>query len=432
MWVYAVQVGCVLFALQAGAKEYTIKQVADKTMLNREPVISGTGLIAWFAYEQNQDRQKADIYVYKDGVTSKVTKDRDAAGIRPYAWNDTLVWEGRVGQETTIQQKAPAVAEGTVSGTGRVTRAAVASGLSTGLPPAVVTTRQVVWGICSWRADDGAEAPLTAVDASLSASNSAPQAGDKIRLLSGRDDRRGAGPLDNTSPVCYGDTVAWQQARDWPCGWEIVYEKNGAMVQLTTNCYYDMGPQLYGDQLVWYGWDGQDFEIMLYDISDGQLTQLTDNVYDDMSPVIWDGLVAWEGYPSVESDIFIWQDGVTKKISNNIEDDIHPRVWNGMVVWQGVLDDNYEIFLYDGSSVKRMTDNEYDDIDPDLRDNMLCWVAYEDNWDAEVVLQGLEDEGPTVLTDNDYEDSHPRTAVGRVVWEAKRIGLPLIYVAEPQ
>jgi hypothetical protein len=107
--------------------------------------------------------------------------------------------------------------------------------------------------------------------------------------------------------------IAWQKAKGWPFGWEIMIWSEGVQQQLTTNLYYDMGPKVQGQQLVWYGWDGHDFEIFLYDNAVGVTTQLTNNGYDDVSPSIWEGQVAWEAYPGADAEIFLWKDGKIRK-----------------------------------------------------------------------------------------------------------------------
>ena len=58
-------------------------------------------------------------------------------------------------------------------------------------------------------------------------------------------------------------------------------------IPLTNNDYDDWDPQINNDGwVVWYGTDGNDDEIFLYD---GVTTQITNNSYNDFHPpvVIW-------------------------------------------------------------------------------------------------------------------------------------------------
>lgn len=440
-------VSLVLLPCLLSAKEYGIKQIADKTLLNREPVISETGLIAWYAYERSKDTSSADVFIYKDGIAQKLTKNKGDSGLHPYVYRDTVVWAGSLSKEMEYTETVYAMPEPEESPASELTETngneavdSPSEPKASMAPVASSVTKTMMkqgWGICRWA--DGQAKPVSfSLDSDSSGFSAARTPTNQLldSLENLNTDLAGdaaEGVLNVTSPVCWGDYTAWQRASPWPCGWEIALARVGdAPKQLTTNCYYDMGPQMHDRHLVWYAWDGQDYEIMMHDLETGETIQLTDNNFDDVSPVVWNGVVAWEGYPSVEGDIFLWREGKITMISENIEDDVNPRIWDKYVVWQGIQDDNYEIFLYDGASTRRITKNNYDDVDPNIRDELICWVGYVDNWDAEILIQEVNESAPTILTDNDYEDHHPRTANGVVVWEAKREGLPLIYVAEPR
>ena len=78
------------------------------------------------------------------------------------------------------------------------------------------------------------------------------------------------GKLGYTAVKNYADGyLAWQKAKGFPFGWEIMVWNDGNMYQLTTNFFYDMSPQVQGTQVAWYGWDGNDYEIYLHDFAAG-------------------------------------------------------------------------------------------------------------------------------------------------------------------
>lgn len=65
------------------------------------------------------------------------------------------------------------------------------------------------------------------------------------------------------------------------------------IVQLTDDDYPDGYPQVSGSNVVWQGWDGNDYEIFLYD---GTTTiQLTDNDCADRPPRVSGSNVVWDG-----------------------------------------------------------------------------------------------------------------------------------------
>lgn len=72
----------------------------------------------------------------------------------------------------------------------------------------------------------------------------------------------------------------------------IVYDvMEGEETQLTFSKTNNMEPKVSESGIVWQAWDGNDWEIMLFD---GSYTdQLTDNDAQDVSPVIQDGYVLW-------------------------------------------------------------------------------------------------------------------------------------------
>ncbi len=399
--------------LPALAGEFSILQIADENLVNREPVVSDS-LVAWYAYVENPDQQaNSQVFIYRNGKRENLTSDPKTSHAHPHVYKNTIVWEGQFAE---VPLNADQPGEGTAGTT------------PSNAPPAAAA---------------GAEP--AAADTNVVTGTFGPEGGKQFQehpgsspwnILMSRDS--GMVPLgppaavNGIAPRCGERLTVWQRAAPWPCGWEIMVWQEGAIRQITTNCFYDMSPQVYGDQVVWFGWDGQDYEIYLYKAGPNSIEQLTDNSYDDISPVIWDTMIAWEAYPAVDADIFIWKDGLSQKISDNTEDDTNPRIWNGQVVWQGLVEDDYEIFYYDGKKTIKLTSNDFDDLEPDIRDDMVCWVGYHNNWDAEIFVVEKIGERPVMLTDNDYEDRNPRTAARRVVWEAKRAGKPLIYLAEPK
>jgi len=243
------------------------------------------------------------------------------------------------------------------------------------------------------------------------------------------------------SPHMWGNTVAWQEEQQWPFGYEIVALIDNEIVQLTTNTYYELAPRVFENKIVWYGWDGNDYEIFLYDKNAGQVAQITSNLYDDIVPQLSAAAIIWEGYPGVEGDIFMFKDGVVTNISGGVDDDINPRLWNDKVVWQGFDGDDFEIYFFDvtkGGSAAKLTSNNYDDTNPEIGSELITWMGYHDNWDAEVFyttipnILPVSDVKVTQLTNNEFDDTDPKTAIPRIVWVSDENGFPQIMLAEPR
>lgn len=464
----------LLMLISASAADFNITQISSDDIVSREPVISETGLAAWGAYITTVGGQlAADIMIYSNGTTRPLFRTRlkdNAANIRPYVHSNTIAWVGVMpGTARNVswqlrQVPSPDRDEGAPELEATPLLRLTESGEQIWLPP---PTNGVP-------VEEPATAPTNGVPASADTETTVPEVAtsdtnevaeteppppasepavvkpapdtstleDPARRLTSGDTEvmlwRGGADVyqltadnrDNLGPTAWGDLVAWQTAKGWPFGWEIMVWADGQVIQLTTNYYYDLAPKVHGPQVVWHGWDGHDFEIFLYDHTRGATIQITSNQYDDLSPALWNGVVVWEGYAGANADIFIWENGRTRKLSSNIEDDLNPRIWNGQVVWQGFDGDDFEIYHYDGSSTNKLTSNTYDDVNPDIRDGIICWMGYHDNWDAEIFAW---DGGPDAirLTDNEYEDRNPRTAGGRIIWETEQGGKSIIFLAEP-
>ncbi len=380
----------------AHAAEYETRQIAEIDLINKRPDISENGKVTWFSFStMTNSRRTAQgiIKVYENGAITDLKidlQDDSAVSMKPFIKGNRIVWVhsfiGERSERYTLQD-----------------------------PPPLAATNQV----------DGT--PLL-IDNSESRGN-----GDsEIIYWDGKDDPiRLTHDLPNDiAPSCSETLIAWQKARGWPFGWEIMLYDGNETIQLTTNYYYDMAPKVHENEVVWYGWDGNDYEIFHYDHSTKAISQITDNLYDDVAPVVHNGMVAWEGYPTAESDIFLWDGAEIKKISLNAEDDQKPAIHDGVVAWQGFDGNDYEIYMYQNGKTIKLTSNTYDDMEPQIADGTVCWVGYHDNWDGEIFT--WDSESLQMLTDNEYDDLYPRTANGKIVWQAKEDDYTFIFLSTPK
>ena len=438
--ICAVAATMLLLAGPVMGLEFDIIQIDDGHRVNTSPVISPTGLIAWSGYSTNDTATSAGIFVWREGEVEEVSKghpDPHAEHINPGVWGNQVVWGSSYPEhwsgipswvmidvpdqhtpypELNAQWRVTQVLDNTGGGTGEVTQ------------------------VFDLIRDDDEE------DEHLPRRVHRHPSGDKEILFwpgEGEFQRITWDTRNDINPTIGDGILAYQKARGFPFGWEImVYDiETQERWQITTNRYYDMGPQAFGNLVTWYGWDGEDYEIYLYDHSDRSITQVTDNRFDDESPRIWGENLVWEGFATVEPDVYFWSrgEGNVRRISRNVEQDVNPRVWENYVVWQSFDGDDYEILFIDTSREMdpiKVTQNAYDDIHPQIRDGTICWMGYVDNFDAEIFVttvdRVLNQEPPVQLTHNEYEDQKPRTAGGRVVWQASERGKNPIYLAIPR
>ena len=188
--------------------------------------------------------------------------------------------------------------------------------------------------------------------------------------------------------------------------------------QLTENDLGDYGPKInVHGYVVWYGYDGSDYEIFLYDGS--SIVQLTDNEFNDSMPGIsGNGHVVWNGGGGYKNDseIFLYDGTDIIQLTDNDIYDGMPRInANGHIVWNRGEDSYREVFLYDGTDIIQLTDNEFDDGWPVISANGYVVWQGSDGSDYEIFL--YDGTGIVRLTDNEFDDEWPRiNAHGLVLW----------------
>ncbi len=424
--------------LPAAALDFDVRVISREGLYNRDPVISETGLAAWMYYNTNVNNSaQSHIAVLDNGERREITEELTGlyGANKPQVHSNQVLFTANTrsieGNITWTLVEVPTRDEGEqpeltalYSGFEVAGEQQPAEGETTppstneAIDPALFsTTNEVrrhpsgeaeVW---SWRQGDA----------------------DVQRIT---HDRR-----NDFAPSFWGNLIAWQKAKGWPFGWEIMVLAGDVRMQLTTNFYYDIGPKVHSDKVVWYGWDGFDYEIFLFDAATTTTVQITSNRYDDVAPTVWGDTVVWEGYTAVEADIFMWRNGEITRISDNPNDDLYPRVWGNKVVWQGFDGDDFEIYLYEiGSDRKpiKLTSNGYDDTNPDIYDDLVVWMGYHDNWDAEIFymdVSSINDPSnlkAVQLTNNEEDDRDPRTVNRRIIWVSDNENDTSVLLAEPK
>jgi beta propeller repeat protein len=258
------------------------------------------------------------------------------------------------------------------------------------------------------------------------------------------------------------------------------------MTQVTTNSYEDNSPQIRGNYLVWQGQVGGDWEVFLYNVvTEEGPVQVTDNSHDDISPQTDGNYLVWLGFGDPDSDVFVpggeiflyeISTGETTRITTDSNVDSLPQIADGKVAWAShVVGDSVEpgeIFLYDISTgvTEQLTYNTLDDSSPRIDDQSVVWVQADvtgltslfihhlgngtepvpegfiwtdspqndgnlsvltryDGNDREIFVQSANIGIDEQITDNDFEDIHPRISGNRIAWMAGKARDREIYLA---
>ena len=422
----------------ASARDFTVQILSDPKGNARNPVIGETGLVAWQGYTAYESiaplharpdvlnapagTLRSDIFLWRDGQSRNIT-DGDihitGRSERPAISGDSVVFLAWFKNDATggfpIELSIPPKDE--------TMRQMESEYFTLFDPPYLQSATET-----EIAAGETNPPVAPAVDTNAPLDNSKPQMwrksdkGADIAVYRSEEagvERLTPGTRHFCSPAMSDAGVAFQCARGWPYGYEMVAWKTGAtnLIQLTTNYFYVLNPNIHGNELVFQAWDGNDYEIFRYRFDTEQMEQITNNQFDDVFPVVWNGEIAWVAHPTVTAEIFQMRDGVIRKISEGTEDNAGPSIWNGKVVWQGYDDTDLEIYYFNGRRTIKLTSNTWDDLSPQIREGVITWASYVDNWDAEIMAFDLGDNIAVQLTDNEFEDSYPQTAGEKIVWQ---------------
>lgn len=233
-----------------------------------------------------------------------------------------------------------------------------------------------------------------------------------------------------------GFSYAVWSAYDSATGARQIYtiDSVGLTTQLTNTDYDNIAPVMgTGQNLVWSGFDGSDWEVFYYNGS--TTTQITDNSFDDahtsylyMGEVNYypalinsSNNIIWSGWDGTDMEIYVYNatTGVTTQMTDNDYWDDFPRMNNnGIIAWRSQVGDTYYVNLYDGSSTSQIASNSSSFANLRLNNNnQLAWCT-SDGTDKEIYFysSGVT----TQVTNNSYNDEWPRLSDdGRMVWHGQ-------------
>lgn len=194
-------------------------------------------------------------------------------------------------------------------------------------------------------------------------------------------------------PFGFKGYQVWSDDHSFPYQKAQVYLYNGSDVKRVThdpeytNLYAVVNEK---GQIAWCR--GEDYtrlaEIFFYD--GVTMKKISDNHGRVNSPRInVQGQVVWYGWDGSNYEIFFYDGKKTKKISHNPGYDYSPQINDqGYIVWEGedTSWDDWEIFLYDGKAIEQLTDNSVKSLDPQINNRGdVVWMQF-DGSDYEIYL----------------------------------------------
>lgn len=130
-----------------------------------------------------------------------------------------------------------------------------------------------------------------------------------------------------------GDGIVWEMPK--AVGSDIFYYDGLEVIRLTNDDQIDELPKTDGHFVVWQHYDGEDVEIMSYDLSSGTLTQLTDDSVDQTQLDIYNQEVFFKQFDDHDNEIYGLKitSKLLRQITNNDVDDANLEIKRGKLTW---------------------------------------------------------------------------------------------------
>lgn len=130
---------------------------------------------------------------------------------------------------------------------------------------------------------------------------------------------------------------------------EIYIERNGDIIQITDNLIDDDAPfyDEASETVVWHRKVDGRYQIIEYDLISKKEKQLTSERYNNMQPSRYGELIVWQGWVGNDWEIMLEDDGELLMITDNNHHDISPSINGDYVVWQSFEDESWRVKVYD-------------------------------------------------------------------------------------
>lgn len=165
------------------------------------------------------------------------------------------------------------------------------------------------------------------------------------------------------------------------------------MPNQTSHSKDNFAVQLNNEQVLWHGFDGNDYEVLLFDVESMASTQVTNDSFNNFAAASSEKLVAINTFDGNEREIFIYDS--------------------------------------DTQTFHQITDNEFEDRAYDIDQNLIVGNRF-DGEDVEVYAYDYLTGEELRVTDNTTEDRVVGVAGDKVIWNNYRLGSPSEPLSNPQ
>jgi hypothetical protein len=149
------------------------------------------------------------------------------------------------------------------------------------------------------------------------------------------------------------NTQSVVQSKQGPSGNMEIYlqTNNGNERQITDNVYDDTAPHYDPEsmRLVWHRLIDGRYQIVLYDIMEDKESQLTFSKTNNMEPKVSDGGIVWQAWDGNDWEIMLFDGSYTEQLTSNDSQDVTPVIQDGYVLWNvlGALEQQARVYSLD-------------------------------------------------------------------------------------
>jgi hypothetical protein len=166
---------------------------------------------------------------------------------------------------------------------------------------------------------------------------------------------------------------------------EIFIEKGGELSQLTHNLFDDAAP--YYDErsntIVFHRLTEARYQIFSLDVESLEETQLTHDSYNNMQPSRYDDLIVWQGWVGNDWEILMSNDGEVSMLTDNITHDIGPRINGEYIIWQAEEVDGWKVRIFNTLTGETKSIDDADGASIENPRLVLVYDAKHENGDIE-------------------------------------------------
>ncbi|NLY03167.1 MAG: hypothetical protein GXY83_44530, partial [Rhodopirellula sp.] len=260
----------------------------------------------------------------------------------------------------------------------------------------------------AWTATDGSDREIYLYDIEKDVDDHLENTGQTIRLTD--NTLQDQGPLLAGSST--GSLVVWTSVVGTSNNSrEIWIYEGGVPRRLTTNAVEDRNPQISDYAVVYEEWDGNDYELFVYEFGTTDPVQLTDNSVDDTFASISRDDIVWQASDGFDIEIYYYnleRGGQPTNLSSNSWLDERPSVNDGRVSWHSFVGGNWEnYYRVIGPDATRTNISNYSQNDwyPAVSDSFVAWRSYQGGTYQIVVANRNEPEVVTPYTLVIYGDT---------------------------